>query len=74
VTAGPAATVTVTGGDDQSATTGQAFTAPLSVAVTDAYGNPVAGATVTFTIASGAAGSAGTTARAWSTGRVDSRR
>jgi len=60
VTAGPAATVTVTGGDDQSATTGQAFATPLSVAVTDAYGNPVAGATVTFTIASGSADFGGT--------------
>jgi Bacterial Ig domain/Domain of unknown function DUF11/Bacterial Ig-like domain (group 3) len=53
VTPGPAATVTASGGDNQSATTGQAFAAPLSVTVTDAYGNPVGGATVTFTIVPG---------------------
>jgi hypothetical protein len=49
VTAGPAATVTKTpADDDQTAVTGQAFQNPLTVMVTDFYGNAVSGATVTF--------------------------
>jgi YVTN family beta-propeller protein len=58
VTAGPAATVTIDGGNNQSATAGQQFATPLSVTVTDAYGNPVDDATVTFSIAAGTGGTA----------------
>ena len=47
--AGPATSVTVVSGSGQSATVGAAFTSPLVVYVTDTYGNPVSGATVTFT-------------------------
>ncbi len=55
-TAGPASSIAVTLGSPQSAATGAAF-APLVATVTDAGGNPVSGATVTFTApASGASG------------------
>ena len=46
---GPAAIVTATGGSGQSAALGQGFTTPLSVSVTDAYGNTITGASVSFT-------------------------
>jgi hypothetical protein len=46
---GPAATVAVTSGDAQTATPHQAFSSPLQATVTDADGNVVPGATVTFT-------------------------
>jgi uncharacterized repeat protein (TIGR01451 family) len=48
-TAGAPATVSVVSGDGQSATVNTAFSAPLVAEVTDAFGNPVPGATVTFT-------------------------
>jgi hypothetical protein len=55
-TAGPAASIAVTSGSPQSVATGAAF-APLVATVTDAGGNPVSGATVTFAApASGASG------------------
>jgi hypothetical protein len=47
--AGAAATITKVSGDAQSGTSGQPLSAPLVVRVTDAYGNPVGGATVVFT-------------------------
>ncbi len=50
----PAAINAVSGGG-QSATIGQAFANPLVVNVTDANGNPVSGATVTFTAPSSGA-------------------
>jgi uncharacterized repeat protein (TIGR01451 family) len=53
-TAGAAATLAIVSGNNQSATIGASF-APLVVVVRDAFNNPVAGATVTFTApASGA--------------------
>lgn len=43
----------VAGGDNQTALTGQAFGQPLAVRVANAAGQPVSGATVTFTVTSG---------------------
>jgi uncharacterized repeat protein (TIGR01451 family) len=47
-TAGAPATVTATGGGAQSAVVATAFAAQLAVDVTDAFGNAVPGASVTF--------------------------
>jgi Domain of unknown function DUF11 len=55
VVAGAPATLTINGGNAQSTTATQPFAAPLSVVVKDANGNPVSGASVTFTVASGSA-------------------
>jgi hypothetical protein len=52
-TVGPAASITKTGGDNQSATAGAAVASAPSVTVKDANGNSVSGAAVTFTVASG---------------------
>lgn len=49
VSVGAAAIVTATAGSGQSATIGTAFATPLTVKVTDAYGNVVSGASVSFT-------------------------
>ena len=50
-------TLTVTTGSGQNATVAAAFASPLAATVTDQYGNPVSGVTVTFTPpASGASG------------------
>ena len=57
--AGPAASVTVDGGDNQTAPAGTMLPQPLTVLLTDQYGNPVSGASVTFDD-SGAGGSFGT--------------
>jgi Bacterial Ig-like domain (group 1) len=54
--AGPAASVTVSGGNNQAAPAGTVLPQALSVAVTDQYGNPVSGVAVTFSDA-GAGGS-----------------
>ena len=48
ITAGPAASIVVTGGSPQFAVFGAAFPSPLLVTVTDSAGNPVSGVTVTF--------------------------
>ena len=48
-TAGTATTIAVSSGATQSATVNTSFTNPLVALVTDTYGNPVSGATVTFT-------------------------
>ena len=48
VTPGPATTITETAGSGQHATVGTTFTTNLQARVTDAFGNPVGGATVTF--------------------------
>ena len=45
---GPAAMIVITGGTPQSAVVNRAFAMPLAVRVTDAEGNAVAGASVTF--------------------------
>ncbi len=49
LTAGPATTIAVTSGAGQSATVGANFTNKLVATVTDQFGNPVSGVTVTFT-------------------------
>ncbi len=49
ITAGPAASIKIVEGTSQSATVNTAFATPLEVEVQDLYGNPVSGATVTFT-------------------------
>ena len=55
--AGAAATVTASGGTPQTASINTAFAEPLEATVNDAFGNAVAGATVTFNApASGASG------------------
>jgi hypothetical protein len=48
-TAGTATTIAAYSGATQSTTVSTAFTNPLLAQVTDAFGNPVSGATVTFT-------------------------
>jgi hypothetical protein len=48
--AGPAAVVAVTGGTSQSAVVNQPFAAPLALHVTDAEGNAVSNASVTFIV------------------------
>ena len=47
--------LSATGGTPQSATVGQPFAAPLTVALTDSYGTPLVGVTVTFTAPAGGA-------------------
>ena len=57
IVAGQPASITVVTGSNQSATQGSAFSNPLVAQVNDADGNPVSGATVTFTApSSGASG------------------
>ena len=57
VNAASAHAIMVWGGSGQSATVNTNFASPFSAFVTDTYGNPVSGATVTFTApASGAGG------------------
>jgi adhesin/invasin len=46
--AGPPATINITGGNNQSALAGTQLPQPLSVFVSDQYGNPVSGNSVTF--------------------------
>ena len=50
---GPAVVIYSVSGDAQVATAGTAVTSPLQVQVEDQYGNPVAGASVTFVVRSG---------------------
>jgi adhesin/invasin len=52
-TAGAATDITDNGGDGQSGTAGSALATPLSVLVTDNFGNPVSGFTVTWATPSG---------------------
>jgi adhesin/invasin len=52
-TVGAAATIAINTGNDQSSVVGTAVPVDPSVKVTDAGGNPVAGVSVTFAIASG---------------------
>src|SRR5581483_890581 len=59
-TSDSAANLDQNAGDNQSATVNTNVTAP-SVIVTDAYGNPVQGVTVTFSVASGGGSATGTT-------------
>jgi hypothetical protein len=63
VTALPASAngLSIVSGDNQSAPAGSALPAPLIVKVTDAFGNPVSGVTITWATASGGSLSASTT-------------
>src|SRR5262249_19972502 len=55
--AGAPAAITVTGGNNQNTPIGSTFPSPLKAKVTDRYGNPVSGVSVTFTApSSGASG------------------
>jgi adhesin/invasin len=51
--AGPPTAIAITGGNGQTGTVGVALESPLEVEVTDAYGHPVGGVTVTWSPASG---------------------
>ncbi|MFI7587705.1 fibronectin type III domain-containing protein [Spongisporangium articulatum] len=62
VVAGPATAVSAAGGSGQAGTAGQPFADPLVATVTDAYGNPVPGQSVTFKVVSGSAAFAGSAA------------
>jgi len=58
------------GGDGQTGIAGQALTSPLVVQVNDASGNPIPGASVTFTVVAGEGSIATTTTTTGSDGRV----
>ncbi len=66
--AGAAAQVTVSAGNNQTALTGAAVTTKPSVIVKDANGNPVSGATVTFSVQAGGGTITGGTATTDATG------
>ncbi len=53
---GPANAISVSSGNNQSATDGTAFASALAAKVVDIGGNPVNNATVTFTVVAGASG------------------
>jgi len=67
-TTGPAATLAVSAGNNQLAGPGAAVALAPAVLVTDLYANPVAGAVVTFTVASGGGSATGTPATSNSQG------
>lgn len=52
-TPGPATTLAIAGGDNQSGTVGAALPTPLAVLVTDTYGNGVGGVSVSWAAATG---------------------
>jgi adhesin/invasin len=56
---GPATTINVNAGNSQSAPAGSAVATPPSVIVTDAVGNPIVGATVTFAVEFGGGSATG---------------
>lgn len=60
-TAGPATSVTKVAGDNQTATVGTAVATDPRVKVADAFGNGVAGVSVTFAVASGGGSVSGST-------------
>lgn len=62
LTAGPAASIAIAGGNQQTARAGSPVTSPPTVRVTDSDGNLVSGASVTFSVASGGGSVAGGTA------------
>jgi adhesin/invasin len=59
VVAGAAARIAINGGDNQTAAAGTAVSIAPSVKVTDAFGNPVAGTAVTFSVTSGGGSATG---------------
>jgi adhesin/invasin len=64
ITAGPASTIQSTGGTPQTTAISTAFATPLQATVKDASGNPISGATVTFTAPSSGASAALSTSSA----------
>ena len=64
VTPAAASVVTASAGNDQSTDVGQPFATSLVATVTDQYGNPVPGETVTFAVTGGDASFAGGTSTA----------
>lgn len=52
---GAPAILTVTGGNNQSTTVATNYAAPLTVSLTDSFGNPISGVNVTFTMPGGGA-------------------
>lgn len=68
VAPGPGATVAASAGAGQSATVDTAFPTALAALVTDAFGDPVPGVTVTFTVSSGSAAFPGGTSASATTG------
>jgi len=71
VTTSPsAATLAKVSGDNQSVTVNQAFAQPLVVRVLNAQGQPVQGASVSFTVAAGSAGVSPSVATTDSDGRA----
>jgi len=67
-TVGPAAALAVVEGDGQTTTIGTAVATPPGVKVTDAFGNPVSGVAVTFTVVAGGGTVTGGTAVSGATG------
>lgn len=67
---GPPAAITRVAGDNQQARAGTPVPVAPSVAVTDAAGNPVAGVTVTFAVASGGGSVTGAVATTGADGRA----
>ncbi|HSR92224.1 MAG TPA: hypothetical protein VLK88_13035 [Gemmatimonadales bacterium] len=59
LSAGPAANLALSAGDNQSATVGTTVAIPPAVLVTDASGNPVSGVPVTFALTAGGGGITG---------------
>jgi hypothetical protein len=70
VTPGPVAAITAAGGQGQAAKVGVTFATPLAAQVTDADGNPIPGATVTWTVTAGSATFTG--GQSTATGTTDS--
>lgn len=68
--AGPPAAIAKVAGDNQQGRAGSAVPVPPSVLVTDAAGNPVSGATVTFAVASGGGSVTGAAATTGANGRA----
>jgi hypothetical protein len=69
---GPAANLGAVGGNGQTGTVSQALSNPFTVLVTDANGNPVSGASVTFAVTSGGGTTNPTTAITGSLGTASS--
>ncbi|MEX2531195.1 MAG: invasin domain 3-containing protein [Gemmatimonadota bacterium] len=61
---GPAAAIAVHSGDDQSGTVGEALEDPVEARVTDQFGNPVSGVSVSWTPADGSASPTSSTTNA----------
>ncbi|MCI0436986.1 MAG: Ig-like domain-containing protein [Gemmatimonadetes bacterium] len=72
VVSGPPALLVLVSGDAQTGTAGASLPAPLVMRVTDSGGNPVAGATVTFTVTGGGGSFSPTSAVTGATGLAQS--